>query len=96
MNFKMFMTKVNPINHPARPQLPIPRHRNGRINWEAIRPGTRLRWAPTDGYSSHDACDVEFESAMPDCIRVRCVERSHPIWPYNHTLLCLRSELRVI
>ena len=96
MNFKIFMTKVNPINHPARPVLPVPRHRNGRINWEVIRPGTRLRWAPTDGYSVYDACDVEFIRAETEYIRVCCVERSHPIWPYNHTLVCLRSELRAI
>lgn len=97
MNFKMFMTKINPINHPAKLELPIPRHRNGRINWDSVVPGTRLRWEPNqNGYRSIDTCNVIHVRTEPDYIRVRNIERDHPIWPMDYVLVCLRSELRAI
>ena len=94
MNFRLFMAKINPIKHPAKPVQSIPRYRNGRINWNEIRPGTVLRWEPSNGYSQNVACNVAFISATTDYIRVRSIDINHPTWPMNTTLVCFRSELR--
>lgn len=50
MNFKLFMQKINPVKHPPRivglaseQTRRIPRHPNGRVDWNRIPLNTRVR-----------------------------------------------------
>lgn len=49
MNFKEFSVRFNPIKHPNRPPLVIPRFRNGKINWNLVPKNTKIRWTCWEG-----------------------------------------------
>lgn len=96
MSFKQFVSEVNPLKHPPKlvKLLPnrsskIPRHRNGRINWELVEPGTEFLWDYAG--ETHNVTFIRIDQ-VPHYIRVNCAY----LGPRHDGWVATRSRLRAV